>query len=357
MNGPVVKVLIMAGGTGGHVFPALAVAEELRHRGCAVTWLGTPRGIEAELVPARGFPIDYIEVAGVRGKGMARKITALAQLARALMQALRAVRRRRPRVVLGFGGFASGPGGVAARLLGIPLVIHEQNAIAGTTNRLLARISRRVLLGFPGALPRGEHCGNPVRAEIAVLGGREAASQRGQPMRLLVLGGSLGAQAINAETPRALGLLPATERPEVWHQAGRQHVEATRGAYADAGVAARIEPFIEDMAAAYGWADLVLCRAGALTVSELAAAGIGAILVPFPHAIDDHQTHNGEWLAGAGAALLIQQRDLSAAKLAAMLAELAANPERRAAMAEHALALALPDATARVADICLAVAA
>lgn len=349
-------MMVMAGGTGGHVFPALTVADELRRRGCAVTWLGTRRGIEAELVPARAFPIIYIDVAGWRGKGLGSKLVSSVRLVRSLAQAMVAMRRVRPQSVLGLGGFAAGPGGVAARLLRIPLVIHEQNAIAGTTNRLLARIATRVLEAFPDALARGEHCGNPVRPEIAALPVREPLTAERRP-RLLILGGSLGAQAINTEAPLALALLPSEARPEVWHQAGREHLDATRAAYAQAGVAARIEPFIEDMAAAYGWADLALCRAGALTVSELAAAGVGAILVPFPHAIDDHQTRNGEWLADAGAALMIQQRDLSPTKLAALLAQLIADPERLSAMAARARALAMPRAAAIVADICLEVSA
>lgn len=349
------RVLIMAGGTGGHVFPALAVADELRRRGCTVTWLGTRRGIEARLVPARDFPIVHVAVAGMRGKGLGRKLLAAAQLLRALAQALLALRRLRPQVVLGFGGFAAGPGGVAARLLGIPLVIHEQNAIAGSTNRLLARIATRVLAAFPGALAGGEHCGNPVRAEIAALPARTAAV--GERPRLLILGGSLGAQALNTQAPAALALLAPDRRPEVWHQCGREHLAATNSSYAAAAVSARIEPFIDDMAAAYGWADLVLCRAGALTVSELAAAGVGAILVPFPHAIDDHQTHNGQWLVDAGAALLIQQRELSADRLANLLARLLADPARLRAMGHRARARALPDAAAAVATACLEVAA
>lgn len=350
--------MIMAGGTGGHVFPALAVAEELRRRGCAVTWLGTRRGIEAELVPAHQFPITYIEVAGVRGKGPVRKVTAVIQLICALVQALAAVRRLRPQVVVGFGGFVSGPGGVAARLFRIPLVIHEQNAVAGTTNRLLARIATRVLLAFPGALPRGEHCGNPVRAEIAAVPVQKLPEPEVEHrLRLLILGGSLGAQAINTQAPLTLALLPPAQRPEIWHQAGRQHIDAARAAYVEAGVVARVEPFIDAMATAYDWADLVLCRAGALTVSELAAAGRGAILVPFPHAIDDHQTRNGEWLVGAGAALLIQQRELTPPGLAALLAELTADPARVRTLAANARALAMPAATATVATICLEVSA
>ena len=346
-------VLIMAGGTGGHVFPALAVADELLQRGFAVRWLGTSAGIEAELVPPRGIPLNTIAVSGVRGKGLATKLMAPLHILRAVWQARAVLRRGRPAVVIGFGGFASGPGGLAARLLGIPLVIHEQNAVAGTTNRVLARLAKRAAEAFPGTLAGARHTGNPVRAEIGAL---PAPAERGvgsrAPVRLLVLGGSLGATAINQLVPAALAQLAPELRPEVRHQCGRKHGEATGEAYRQVAVDASVEPFIADMAAAYGWADLVVCRAGALTVSELAAAGVGALLIPFPAAIDDHQTRNGQWLADNGAAVLVQQRDLDAGVLAQQLGELVSAPARLLAMAEAARHLARPGAARAVADMC-----
>lgn len=349
------KVLVMAGGTGGHVFPALAVAEELRARGIDVTWLGTQRGIEAELVPARKLPIRFIDVTGLRGKkGFLSKLKAPYQLLKALSQALAVVRSVKPQCVLGFGGFASGPGGLAARLLKKPLVIHEQNAVAGTTNKILEKIATRVLEAFPATLARGEHCGNPVRAEICAIEApctRFSGLERQRP-RLLVLGGSLGALAINQVVPKALALLSVDQRPTVVHQAGRQHCEVTEQAYRDAGVEATVTAFVDDMAAAYGQADLVLCRAGALTISELTAAGLGAILIPYPHAIDDHQTKNGAWLVDNGAALMIQQAELKTEALATLLSELLMDKARLKTMAMAARGLALPDATATVANVC-----
>ncbi|TNE80125.1 MAG: undecaprenyldiphospho-muramoylpentapeptide beta-N-acetylglucosaminyltransferase [Gammaproteobacteria bacterium] len=343
----------MAGGTGGHVFPALAVAQALRAREVSVSWLGTRRGIEAELVPAHDLPINYIDVAGLRGKGLVKLLWAPLLLVRALWQALAVLRRERPDAVLGLGGFASGPGGLAARLLGIPLVIHEQNAIAGTTNKLLGKMANRILEAFPGALPRGEWTGNPVRPEIGALPEpRQRIAPADRPRHLLVLGGSLGALAINQLLPEALALLPEAGRPQVIHQCGRAHQQVTEEAYQQAGVEAQVEPFIADMAAAYGWADLVICRSGALTVSELAAAGVASILIPFPFAIDDHQTHNGQWLVDGGAAELIQQNELSAEKLAGRLTRWLSDGERLKTMAENARKLAKPHVAERVADIC-----
>lgn len=356
------RVLIMAGGTGGHVFPGLAVAELLRDRGVDVVWLGTRRGVEAQLVPARDFLIRYIEVSGLRGKqGLLNKLKAPAQIFRAVWQALFVVRSLRPDAVLGLGGFASGPGGLAAWLLRKPLVIHEQNAVAGTTNRLLAQIATRVLEAFPGSLPGGQPCGNPVREAISDLpepqsrdvGELEIAGRRAP--RLLILGGSLGALAINQIIPASVARLASAMRPEIRHQSGRDHLEATRDAYRDAGVSADTTAFIDDMAEAYAWADLAVCRAGALTVSELAAAGLGSILIPFPHAIDDHQTVNGNWLVEHQAAILIQQSDLSETDLAVLFTELFSDRERLLAMARAARRLRLPEATAAVADACLEV--
>lgn len=346
-------VLIMAGGTGGHVFPALAVARELRERGLRVSWLGTRAGIEAELVPAQGFELHFVEVGGLRGKGWRVRLAAPWGIARSVGQALRLEGRLAPDAVIGLGGYASGPGGLAAWLRRIPLVIHEQNAVAGTTNRILSRLARRVLQAFPGVFPRGETTGNPVRAEITRLPppALRGIGQHPRP-RLLVLGGSLGALAINRLVPRALGQLEDGAAFQVRHQCGRDHLDITRAAYAEAGVQAEVEPFIDDMAAAYGWADFVICRAGALTVSELAAAGVGSLLIPFPAAIDDHQTRNAEWLVRGGGARLIQQRDLTAESLAEQLAQLRSRPQTLKEMAERARALAIPDAGARVADAC-----
>jgi UDP-N-acetylglucosamine--N-acetylmuramyl-(pentapeptide) pyrophosphoryl-undecaprenol N-acetylglucosamine transferase len=343
-----IPVLIMAGGTGGHVFPALAVARLLRERQCEVTWVGTQRGLEARVVPANGFPIEWLSVAGLRGKGILALLLAPVRLSLALAQALTIVRRLRPAVVLGVGGFVTGPGGVAAWLLRRPLVIHEQNAIAGLTNRLLSRLARVVLEGFPNSFsPRARpHCvGNPVRREISALAPPdERLARRSDAVRLLIFGGSLGAARLNDSVPRALAALAPGARPQIWHQAGeRGHAQALE-AYRRAGVAARVDAFIDDMAAAYAWADLVICRAGALTVSELAAVGLGAILVPFPAAVDDHQTHNARYLTEAGAAILIPDSELTHERLARELAALCADRSKLLDMARRARSRAMPDA-------------
>ncbi len=352
-------ILIMAGGTGGHVFPALAVADVLRQRQIPVMWLGTASGLEAQLVPPTGIEMQQLAVSGLRGKGMGKLLTAPLMLSRAVLQARKIIRRLKPRLVLGMGGFVSGPGGLVARLEGVPLVIHEQNALPGTTNRYLAPLADRVLTGFEDVFPyrRAQAVGNPVRASIAALpppaerlAERLATAPR---RRLLVLGGSQGAKALNERVPQALALLSPTERPDVWHQAGKNLIDATIQQYAQCGVSARIEPFIDDMAAAYGWADLVICRSGALTVAELACAGVGAVLVPFPFAIDDHQRHNAEALVKAGAARCELQASLTAERLAECLRELLADGPRLLAMANHARDLAHPHAAATIADICL----
>jgi len=354
------NVLIMAGGTGGHVFPALAVARYLRDEGVGVVWLGTRRGLEARIVPEAGFPIEYISISGLRGKGILGWLLAPLRLSIALWQALKVCLRCRPGAVLGLGGFVTGPGGLAAWLLRRPLVIHEQNAIAGLTNRLLSRLARRVLEAFPGSFPdniKTEQTGNPVRADIAALPAPSSriAAHHG-PCRLLVIGGSLGAQALNEVVPQALAQLPSVDRPVIWHQAGQSKEVATREAYVRSRIEARVEPFIGDMAAAYSWADLVICRAGALTVSELAAAGVGAILVPYPHAVDDHQTRNALYLTEAGAARLILQSELTPEVLAQRLRELLSEGrEGFIQMAAAARSLAKPEATRRVAETCLEV--
>ncbi len=352
--------MVMAGGTGGHVFPALSVAEELCSRGIQVTWLGTRKGIESRLVPERQIPITYIDVEGLRGKGAIKLLKAPALLCKAFWQARRAIAAQQPDAVLGFGGFASGPGGVAAKTKGMPLIVHEQNAVAGTTNKLLSRLANRVLTAFPGVLPRGEWVGNPVREAIATIADpTQRIAPPGRPLRLLVLGGSLGALAINRLVPKALARLAAEQRPEVRHQCGGKHRDSCQQAYRDAGVANvlaggshQVEPFIEDMAAAYGWADMVLCRAGALTVSELAAAGVGAIMIPYPHAIDDHQTRNGEWLANSGAGQVVQQDQLSPERLALVLEEWLGDAEQLRARGANARAAARVDAAQKVADAC-----
>ena len=350
------RVMIMAGGTGGHVFPALAVAEELRTRGMELFWLGTPNSFESRLVPEAGISMEWIDLQGLRGTGLRRWLAAPFKLTGAMVQVLRVLRRRRPDVVLGMGGFVSGPGGVMARLMGIPLVIHEQNAIPGMTNQWLSRIASRVLEAFPGSFAaerQAQWVGNPVRAEIAALPApAERMAGREGALRLLVLGGSLGAQVLNETLPAALAKMAVDRRPQVRHQAGRGKDEATRAAYITAGVEVDVQPFVADMAEAYGWADLVICRAGALTVSELAAAGVAALFVPYPHAVDDHQTRNAAFLCDQGAARLLSQGELNIESLSACLSELLADRKPLQQMAEQARTLAQPASTRRVADVC-----
>ncbi|HET6725404.1 MAG TPA: undecaprenyldiphospho-muramoylpentapeptide beta-N-acetylglucosaminyltransferase [Gammaproteobacteria bacterium] len=351
------RVLIMAGGTGGHVFPALAAAEELRRDGCEIAWMGTRRGLEARLVPAAGIPIHWIGVGGLRGKGWATRLGAPLNLGRALSGALSIVRKLRPAVALGMGGFASGPGGIAAWLSRRPLVIHEQNAVPGMTNRVLARFATTVLEGFPGSFPPGRRArcvGNPVRTTVAAMPApSERFAGRAGRVRLLIFGGSQGASILNETLPKALAMLPADARPEVWHQAGERHLDRAAAAYDEAGVEARVEAFVDDVAAAYGWADLAVCRAGALTIAELAAAGLGAVLVPFAAAVDDHQTRNAEHLAGRGAAVIMAQQTLTAEALAAMLRELCSDRPRLQCMAEAARTFARPNAARDLAQACL----
>ncbi|HVW70701.1 MAG TPA: undecaprenyldiphospho-muramoylpentapeptide beta-N-acetylglucosaminyltransferase [Steroidobacteraceae bacterium] len=351
-------ILVMAGGTGGHVFPALALARSLREKSIEVIWLGTQRGLEARIVPAAGIPIEWLSVGGLRGIGALTLLAAPFRLARALYQALRVMWRRRPVLVVGLGGFVTGPGGVAAWLTGRPLVIHEQNAVAGFTNRCLSHIAREVLEAFPGSFRRDiktRVIGNPVREDIsAVAPPAERFASRSGVIRLLVIGGSQGAARLNAVVPYALARLAGTMTFDVRHQAGERWIEAGRQSYASAGVRADVRPFIEDMAEAYGWADLVICRSGALTVSELAAVGIGAILVPFPAAVDDHQTHNAQYLVREGAAVLIADRALTAERLADELRELCAGRGKLLAMAQMARQLAKPRATEELTQSCLA---
>ena len=349
-------IMIMAGGTGGHVFPGLAVAEEIRSRSGSVVWMGTRKGLEARLVPDAGIEVEWISVSGLRGRGVFAWLAAPFRLALALLQAFVAMRRRQPAVVLGLGGFVSGPGGIAAWLSGRPLLIHEQNAVAGTTNRILARFARRVFQAFPNSFPSGvraELIGNPVRREILNLpeSSKLAEASAGAPLRVLILGGSQGAAVLNQRVPAALAALPERLRLEIWHQAGRG-LEDARDAYAKCGVEARLDAFVDDMANAYGWADLVVCRAGALTIAELAAAGLGAILVPYPYAIDDHQTRNADSFASRGAGVVIPEDEFTSERLARELTRLLEDRSFLAQFRESARAQALPDATKDLADIC-----
>ena len=350
-------VLIMAGGTGGHIFPALAVAQVLRQRGIGVVWLGVPGSMESRLVPANGFPIEWVRVAGIRGKGAATWAMAPFRVLKAVLEALKVLRRVRPRSVLGAGGYVSGPGGIAAWLMRLPLLIHEQNAAPGMTNRWLARLATQVLEAFPGSFPAALHAqtiGNPVRAEIAALPapevrftGREARS------RLLVFGGSQGAQRLNAVLPQALARLAPERRPQVRHQAGQRGLEAARAAYAQAQVEADVSAFIDDMAQAYAWADFAVCRSGAMTVAELQAAGLGAVFVPFALATDDHQTQNAEVMVKSGAAQIIQERDLSPERLGEVIGALAADRGVTLRMAQASRAARVVDAAERLAELCV----
>lgn len=344
-------ILIMAGGTGGHVFPALAVADQLRAGGWPVEWMGTRAGLEARVVPQAGIPVHWISVQGLRGKGKLRLLLAPFMLIWALLQATHVILKVRPAAVLGMGGFTTGPGGVMAWLLRRPLIIHEQNSVAGLTNRLLAPLAKPVLEAFPGSLAHALHTGNPVRRSIAQQRFQEPDMRSRRP-RLLVVGGSLGAKVFNEKVPQALAALAVSPPPAVWHQTGLRHIDQARQAYADAGVEARLDAFIDDMAQAYHWADLVLCRAGALTIAELAAVGVASILVPYPYAVDDHQTHNAAYLVEAGAAVLLPDSEMNPQRLREQL-QLLWQPQRLQEMARRARARALPDAAQRVADCCI----
>ena len=345
-------LLVMAGGTGGHVFPGLAVADLLRQRGWRVVWMGNPDSFEARAVPQRGYEMAWVRFAALRGKGLLRKLLLPVNLLSGFWQALWEIRRVKPDVVLGMGGYVSFPGGMMAVLLGRPLVIHEQNSIAGLANRVLAKLAERVLCGFPDALPNSRWMGNPVRDDIAALpppAVRFAEREPSSPLRLLVLGGSLGAVAINDIVPKGLARLAEAERPIVVHQAGEKHLATLQANYAAAGVSADCAAFIEDMAGAYAWADVVICRSGALTVAELAAAGVASVLVPFPHAVDDHQTFNAAFLAERGAAVLIPQSELTPEAVARIATY---SREQLLQMAECARALAKPEAAEAVAVTC-----
>lgn len=348
-------ILIMAGGTGGHIYPGLAVADALKAQGWNIVWLGAPNSMEAELVPKHGYPVAWVNFSGVRGKGALRLLTLPFTLLRALWQSADAIFRHRPDVVLGMGGYITMPGGLMAAFLRRPLVIHEQNSIAGLSNKLLAKLSTRVLSGFPDVLKGTQWCGNPVRADIAALPvPRQRFAGRSGRLNVLVVGGSLGAQALNEALPKALALLGESERPQVLHQTGKKNFEAVQKLYAQAGVSADIRAFLDDMADQYAKADVVICRAGALTIAELAAAGVASVLVPFPFAVDDHQTHNARFLSEQGAAVLMPQKELNAEQLAQLLSGL--DRDRLLAMARAARALAKPDATQQVAQVCASLA-
>lgn len=378
MSAPQIQrtLMVMAGGTGGHVFPGLAVAHRMLAEGWRVVWLGSPTGMEAKLVARHGIPIEFVRFGGLRGKGMRTKLMLPFTLLRAAIDSARVLRRINPDVVLGMGGYITFPAGVMAVLTRRPLVLHEQNSIAGLANRVLAKLASRVLVAFPGALPRGEWTGNPIREEVVkVAPPAQRYAQRSGPLKLLVVGGSLGAAALNEAVPRALAKLAPEARPDVVHQAGAKHLDALRANYAAAGLlespasssgatestaantAARsieLVAFIDDIADAYARADVVICRAGAMTIAEVAAIGVAALFIPFPFAVDDHQTTNAGFLADAGAAELIQQRDLDVDWLANWLSGLTRGA--LAQIAEKARALAKPDATDQVAGVCIAAA-
>lgn len=344
-------LLVMAGGTGGHIFPGIAVAEVLRAKGWRIVWMGNPDGMEARLIPTRGYETAWVRFTALRGKGLLRKLMLPVNLLAGFWQALRQLRRVRPDVVLGMGGYISFPGGMMAALTGRPLVLHEQNSVAGLANRVLAGVADSVLSGFPQVLKNARWVGNPVREEIAATAppAQRFAGRTG-PLRLLVVGGSLGASVLNLTVPQALARIPAGQRPLVTHQAGEKQIDALRAAYRDAGADGELLPFIDDMAARYAAADLVICRAGALTVAELAAVGVASVLVPFPHAVDDHQTGNARFLSEHGAAILLPQHELSADALAGLLAGL--NRARLLEMACKARELAKPQAAFEVAAEC-----
>jgi UDP-N-acetylglucosamine--N-acetylmuramyl-(pentapeptide) pyrophosphoryl-undecaprenol N-acetylglucosamine transferase len=350
-------ILITAGGTGGHVYPGLAVARDLQAQGIPVIWMGTPQGLESKIIPPTGIEIALLNVSGLRGKGLKPLLLAPVKLTKACWQAFQIMRKHKPAAVLGMGGFVAGPGGFIAAVMGIPVIIHEQNSVAGLTNKLLARFSKRVLAGFPFAFKTStkvEVVGNPVRRDIGVLPDPNVRieERRHEPLKVLVIGGSLGAQALNQTVPKAVALMPMDQRPDIQHQAGAKNSAETEKNYQEAQVQGKVLPFIEDMAKAYEWADVVICRAGALTVAELASAGVAAILVPYPHAVDDHQTGNAKYLSDAGAALLMPQSTLTAEQLAEKLTYFSQHRDALIEMATRARALAKPHATAQVAAIC-----
>ena len=346
-------VLIMAGGTGGHVFPALAVADELRTRGVPVVWLGTKAGIEARLVPQAGYPIEWMSITGLRGKSTLTLLRAPFRLMMACWQALNVLIRKKPCAVLGMGGFASGPGGLMAWLIRKPLLVHEQNAIPGLTNKVLAKLSAVVLQAFPGVFKKGITTGNPVRQSICDIDAPANREVNNGKLRLLVVGGSLGAVKLNEIIPQALAGIEADVRPEVVHQTGLKNIDAANACYQQANVEGKVEAFIDDMASAYEWADLVICRAGAMTVFELAAAGVASILIPYPYAVDDHQTQNAQYLVNTGAAIVKQQDELNKDWLVEVINDFTNNRSKLLEMSKAARELAIPNSAKTIADACL----
>lgn len=347
--------LVMAGGTGGHIFPGLAVAEALRARGWTVHWLGAPNSMEAQLVPPRGIPLETIDFGGVRGKGVKTLVFLPLKLLRAFWQSIGVVRRVKPQVVVGLGGYITFPAGMMSVLLGKPLVLHEQNSVAGMANKVLAGVADRVYSAFPKVIAKGEWVGNPLReAFLNQPPPEQRFAGRSGPLKVLVVGGSLGAKALNEVVPKALALIPAAQRPHVLHQSGAKQIDELRANYAAAGVQAELTPFIDDTADAFAEADLVICRAGASTVTELAAVGAPAVFVPFPHAVDDHQTTNAKFLVDAGGGWLVQQRDMTPESLAALLQD-----TDRAALLQRAIAarkMAKTQATEQMVAACEALA-
>lgn len=350
------RVLIMGGGTGGHVFPGLAVANFLHSQGIEVHWLGTPQGLESRLVPEANYPLHTISISGLRGKGIKPLFTAPIKISAAIWQSLNVIKKINPDLVIGMGGFVSGPGGIASWLSNRPLIIHEQNAKAGLTNKMLAHIAKYVMEGFPNAFKAAQKVvsvGNPVRAEIEKIAGPELRFKaRKKPYHLLVLGGSLGAQSLNKIMPGAMAKLALDERPEILHQTGERHFIETKNLYESMHIEANLKPFIQDMKSAYEWADVVVCRAGALTVAELCMVGLGAILIPFPYAVDDHQTANANFMVQNKAAICIQQSELTESRLADIVRELFQVPEKYAAMGAAAYQLRKVNVVKDILKIC-----
>lgn len=346
------SILVMAGGTGGHIFPGLAVAERLRSQGWSVSWLGNASGMEYRIVPAKGFPFEHVKFGGLRGKGLLTKLLLPFNLIRAMAQSWQIIRRLKPSVVLGMGGYITFPGGLMSTLLGRPLVLHEANSVAGSANRILAKVATKVLTGFPQTIPHAQWVGNPIRDSFENLADCKLRyANRQGPIKLLVVGGSLGAAALNSAVPEALALIPSEKRPNITHQTGEKHLADVAKRYQELNVIGEIKPFIDDMAQAYADADLVICRSGAMTVSEIAAAGVAACFVPFPHAIDDHQTANARFLSDAQAAILIPQTKLNSQSLAELIQDLS-RPDL-SEIAQRAQALAKHHATDHVAKICM----
>ncbi len=347
------KVIVMAGGTGGHIYPALACAQSFKEKNIAVEWLGSKGGMEEKLVPEHDITMHSLSIKGVRGKGVVGLLAAPFRILHAIGQAIAVLQKTKPDVVLGMGGFVAGPGGVAARILGIPLVIHEQNAVAGTTNKLLAKIASLKLQAFDGALPKGITVGNPIRGDILKQQVRASRDGSARPLRLLVVGGSLGAKAINDVMPQVLRSWSFSQRLDVWHQTGVKNFDDVSNLYKDAQAEARVDAYLDNMDQAYYWADIVLCRAGAMTVSELAIAGLPSILVPYPYAIDDHQTENARYLEKVGGAYLLPQPQLTCEKILSLLSMFVEGEDTLLKMGAQAKAVAHPDATRDVVAHCL----